>query len=84
MSTAIILEPRDFDKLINELKETLRDELKKVRHEVRESPMTKKETARYLKCHVNTVDKNWTHLRHLVAGTPYWFASEIENELKNS
>jgi hypothetical protein len=47
-----------------------------------ESPMTTKETARYLRCHENTVRKNWSHLRHMAGGTPYWLASEILEYIK--
>jgi len=48
-----------------------------------EQPLTRKEVAKFLNCHINSVDKNWRHLRHMTHNTPYWFASEIENFIKS-
>jgi len=44
--------------------------------------MTKKQTAKYLQCDVNTVNRRVLHLRHMIKGKPYWYASEIENFIK--
>ena len=82
MTKAIILEPDEWKEFKADTLKTFREELSKVRAEVIESPMNRKETAKYLKCSVKTVDENWRHLRHMVNGTPYYFKSEIEAYIK--
>jgi hypothetical protein len=50
-----------------------------------EPPMTKQETAKFLKCSTDTVDRRFGHLRHVVPNGPiYWYASELENFIKGS
>jgi DNA-binding CsgD family transcriptional regulator len=83
MTSGFFIGQQDLDKIISDLSKTLREELTKVRSEVVEAPMTAKETAKFLKCHVNTVYSNWTHLRHVVNGTPYWLASELLQHIKS-
>ena len=82
MTRAIILEPDEWEDFKRDTLKTFREELSKVRAEVMESPMNAKETAKYLKCSPTTVYTKWTHLRHMVDGTPYWFRSEIEAYIK--
>jgi hypothetical protein len=48
-----------------------------------EQPMNRKAVSKFLNCHINTVDKNWKHLRHMTkGGTPYWYASEIDAAIR--
>jgi hypothetical protein len=82
MTSGFFIGQQDLDKIISSLTETLRTELTKVRTEIVEAPMTRKEVAKFLKCDVQTVSKNWSHLRHVVNGTPYWFKDELTEFIK--
>ena len=84
MTRAIILELNEIQKLQKTTEELLviAKELREYRQPPTESPMNAKETSKYLKCSLTTVYTKWTHLRHMVDGTPYWFKSEIEAYIK--
>ena len=85
MTKAIVFDQNEFQKLQKSVDEliTIAEELRNHRTPPKESPMTKKETARFLKCSTDTVDKRFGHLRHVVPNGPiYWYASEIENYIK--
>jgi DNA invertase Pin-like site-specific DNA recombinase len=82
MTKAVVFEIDEWQEFKREIREDLRAELTKVRSEVVEAPMTRKEVAKFLKCDVQTVSKNWSHLRHVVNGTPYWFKDELTEFIK--
>jgi DNA invertase Pin-like site-specific DNA recombinase len=83
LTTGVFLEPQDLDKIIESLEKRLDASVERIAAKKIEGPMTAKETAKFLKCHVNTVYSNWTHLRHIVNDRPYWLASEINEYIKN-
>lgn len=78
--SVFLLSPLDLKEFANEIKQELVQELSKKK--VIEQPMCRKEVAKFLKCAPETVTRNWNHLRHVVDGQIYWFASEIEAYIK--
>lgn len=82
MSTAVILKPDEWQQFKADVTQTLREELVKVRSEVKDGPMTKEETCKYLHCSISTLQRKWIHLRHVVNGTAYWYKNEIDNYIK--
>ena len=90
MSSAVILEPADLDKLIKAITDTVREELSKVRKENSDVPLTRKEAARYFGIDVGTMHKKFksgelpASLRHRVGGRIVFFKSELEAYLKKS
>jgi hypothetical protein len=83
MTAGFFIGQADLDKIISEMKKSFHDEVQKLKVETREQPMTRKETAKYLKCGQTTLTKHWQHLKHVTeGGTPYWWASEIEKYIK--
>ncbi|HYF69115.1 MAG TPA: hypothetical protein VD884_13320 [Ohtaekwangia sp.] len=50
----------------------------------KEQPLTRKEAAKYLRCHVSTLDRKWKKLRHNVDGQFFWLESELAAHIKKS
>lgn len=87
MQQAITFTPDDFQRFMAEVKETIRKEVKGY---MVEEPLTAKQAAAYLKI------TEWTmrdrikkgslpaSLIHRSGGTVYFFASELEQYLKNN
>lgn len=90
MKTAKILEHEEFDKFLNAILEMFGREIAKLKSDIPERPMTKKQAAKYFSCSVGTFDKKFKNnklpakFRHYNGGTPYFFASELEAFLKKS
>lgn len=82
MTSGFFIGQSDLDKIISSMEKKFEESVLKLEEKMRQTPMTRTETAKYLKCSTDNVDKNWRHLSHLIGGTRYWYADEIENYIK--
>lgn len=90
MSTAFILEPKDFDRLVIELKETIREEIAKLRKDNPDPPMSRKQAAKYLGMNDSTLHRKFksgeypAKLMHRSGKRVHFFRSELEAFIKKS
>lgn len=90
MSNAVILEPKDMDRLIAELKETVREEIAKLRVERMDRRMNFKQAAAFLSMHRVTLAAKFksgdypTSLIHVIGKSKYLLESELEAFKKSS
>lgn len=91
MSTGVVvLDPSDLDTIIKKMVEEFRAEVAKIKAANIEKPMTREQAAKFFSCSVDALDKKFRNnklpakFRHYNGGTPYFFASELENFLKKS
>lgn len=88
MSTAFILEPKDLDRIIAELKETVREEIAKLKEERRDKRLNMKEAAKFMNMSQSTLAKKLKSgdfplkLRHVVGSSKYFLESELRTYLK--
>jgi len=86
MQHAIVIQPSDFKQLIAEIAAEVIKEV--VKSMTAEPTLTKSQAAKYLQISVQTLEKRFrenelpTSLIHRNGGTPYFFASELEQHLK--
>jgi hypothetical protein len=88
METAVILHPHDLTKFANDVAMLVLKEVAKMK--AVEEPLTKEGAAKYLHVSVPTLERRLREndlppsLIHRNGGTPYFFASELEQHLKKS
>ncbi len=88
MENAVVFNPNDLPKFANEVASIVLREVAKLRSI--EEPLTKAGAAKYLRITVRSLDRRIenhdlpTSLIHRNGGTPYFFASELEQYLKKS
>lgn len=87
---AIIFQPHDFDRFVNEMKTHLTKEVEAIKTVVVEKPMGVKEAAAYLGISERTLHswRNTGHLpeslAHKINGSTYFFPSELRDYIKKS
>lgn len=86
----LLITPEYLDRLMTGLRDEMRTSVMELKTHMTEETLTRKEAARYLKIGIKALDKRIQsgqipkRLVHKNGGTPYFFASELEQFLKES
>ena len=90
MSTAVILEPGDLDKLIKAITDTVREEISKATKGNPDPPLSRKQAAKFLGINERTLDNKFKSgefpikLMHGTGRCKFFFASELHTYLTKS